>query len=529
MNKQRQCNTQATQQQRGAVAIIVAICLALLVGMLGLVLDLGHLYVAKTELQNAADAAALSGAERLDGTKCRVNSALSGCDASTKGAVQFAIETAGKNNYDLNAKPVTITANNLWIGSCPDRDRPGDPDTDDCTMVPIADIDTDAEAAGMSFLKVDTLSRTLNTWFAQIWSIAQTQTFGMAVAGRYITPIAPVAVCALDNSHETQYVSEDGNWPKYLAEWGFRRGTAYELGSINQFAGAPPGILSGDQLYVHPTAKSKDECQGNPPDMPPFLCGGKSTLDGSIGSKVYANTGFQTGPSVTALNTRFGTNASPSCPADTDTTQFLPSCKGASSATNTKWMICQDDDRPATQSVIVDLAARLTDPSLNIPQFSKPSGPPSSRGILERAEDQNRETGGCSGDCSDNYGVLWSYSRPTKKLTADADPVNAVPGDWSSLYYGGVLPATSPSYVGALPWVAKYSGNGRRIINTLIVNCSAVVGSGSCAEIPVLGVGRFFLQTEVSHGGGSGGTNIYGEFDRLLPQPLPPAQIRLYW
>ncbi len=67
------------RRQQGAVAVIVAFSVVALVLMLGLVLDLGHLYVAKNELQNAADACALSGARELNdlstGTLDRATSA----------------------------------------------------------------------------------------------------------------------------------------------------------------------------------------------------------------------------------------------------------------------------------------------------------------------------------------------------------------------------------------------------------------------------------------------------------------------
>lgn len=73
-------------RQRGAVAIIVALALPLLIGMAGLALDLGKLFITKTELQNAADACALSAARELNGT-----------------AAQFtAAETAGRNVGQAN-------------------------------------------------------------------------------------------------------------------------------------------------------------------------------------------------------------------------------------------------------------------------------------------------------------------------------------------------------------------------------------------------------------------------------------------
>ena len=55
-------------RQRGAVAIIVAITIPVLIGFMGLALDLGKLYVAKTELQSGADACALSASRALTGT-----------------------------------------------------------------------------------------------------------------------------------------------------------------------------------------------------------------------------------------------------------------------------------------------------------------------------------------------------------------------------------------------------------------------------------------------------------------------------
>lgn len=56
------------QHQRGAIAIIVAISIAVLIGFVGLALDLGKLYIAKTELQNGSDACALAAARELTGT-----------------------------------------------------------------------------------------------------------------------------------------------------------------------------------------------------------------------------------------------------------------------------------------------------------------------------------------------------------------------------------------------------------------------------------------------------------------------------
>jgi Flp pilus assembly protein TadG len=57
------------QNEKGVVIIVIALLLPILIGFCALVVDLGYLYVAKGELQNAADAGALAGAKQLyDGT-----------------------------------------------------------------------------------------------------------------------------------------------------------------------------------------------------------------------------------------------------------------------------------------------------------------------------------------------------------------------------------------------------------------------------------------------------------------------------
>ena len=66
MRRQHQ-HQQLPKRQRGAVAVVVGIAIVVLIGMIGLALDLGQMFVNKTELQNAADACALAAARELDG------------------------------------------------------------------------------------------------------------------------------------------------------------------------------------------------------------------------------------------------------------------------------------------------------------------------------------------------------------------------------------------------------------------------------------------------------------------------------
>jgi Flp pilus assembly protein TadG len=70
----------------GAAAVLVGVALFMLVSFAALAIDIGHLYVVKNELQNASDAAALSGARVLysdDGTTVNINSNQTAFDTAT--------------------------------------------------------------------------------------------------------------------------------------------------------------------------------------------------------------------------------------------------------------------------------------------------------------------------------------------------------------------------------------------------------------------------------------------------------------
>jgi Flp pilus assembly protein TadG len=57
----------ALPRQQGAVIVMFALMLLLLLGFMGIALDLGRLFIVKTELQTAMDSCALAAAQELDG------------------------------------------------------------------------------------------------------------------------------------------------------------------------------------------------------------------------------------------------------------------------------------------------------------------------------------------------------------------------------------------------------------------------------------------------------------------------------
>lgn len=84
--------------QRGAVAVFVAISIVALVLMIGLVLDLGHIFIVKNELQNAADSCALSAARELNDLG----------PGATDRATSAGITAGTRNRADLQADLVAI-------------------------------------------------------------------------------------------------------------------------------------------------------------------------------------------------------------------------------------------------------------------------------------------------------------------------------------------------------------------------------------------------------------------------------------
>ena len=89
------------RQQRGAVAIMVGLSIAVLIGMIGLAIDLGRMFVIKTEMQNAADACALAAARELDGN----TDALDRADDSG-----VLVGTRNRINLQDEAAPVTTAS-----------------------------------------------------------------------------------------------------------------------------------------------------------------------------------------------------------------------------------------------------------------------------------------------------------------------------------------------------------------------------------------------------------------------------------
>lgn len=248
------------QAQLGSVAVMVALLVVALIGMVGIVIDLSNLYVRKTELQNAADAAALAGAKQL-------NNSAAGIDA----AVAAAIDLAAANASDFAKTSVGITATNISFGPTPDG-----PWSDAATAK--------GNPTGLSYIKVDTngiAQGTRPTWFMPVVNsaLASTTTSGVAVAGAPLCDGLPIFIC-----------TQPG---------GFIPGKAY-------FFGESPGypIGPGNIGYFDPVPPGAPGLIGGADDMRDVICAGKTYCLGSPVTLVNL-TQNAFGTMARAINTRF--------------------------------------------------------------------------------------------------------------------------------------------------------------------------------------------------------------------------------
>lgn len=464
------------RRQRGAIALLFGLTLVVLLAAGGLVLDLGHLYVLKSELQNGADAAALAGAKEINMTAGGINN-----------AVTKAINFAGKNKFNF-ASDLTITSADISFSSTPDGPW-------------ISQADAVASPNGKSFIRVDTGNKNVNTYLMGVAGIPTIATFGVAVAGRFVVDVTPLGLCALDPLNRLGAKLVGAGPTMELLEHGFRRGMTYDMLQMKNIAG------TSDPMLINPVDSPPTACGASNSSAnftAPFLCQGNSAIANNA-SFVYANTGVSSGPVEKALNSRFNDYGSGSA------------CIAASAP----------PDRNIRPYAVSDLI----------------NGPGSYMNPVQTQQSQtiNATTGLPEPIASSTtVGALWTYSRP---LQATGTPGDYTAGaafdtsDWASLYQAGLSANGSyPSGASASPY-AQTSGAfflapggssgsiNRRLMNLPLLDCTIPAGSGACKKVPLLGVGRFFMQRPAALSGSSKG--LYVEFAGLI-EPVPNSEIKLY-
>ncbi len=90
--------------QRGFSLTLLALCLFVMIGMLGLAVDVGKMFITKNELQTFVDASALAAVMQMDGSQAGIEGANTTATAGPLG-------TAKPNGYNLDTVPISnVTA-----------------------------------------------------------------------------------------------------------------------------------------------------------------------------------------------------------------------------------------------------------------------------------------------------------------------------------------------------------------------------------------------------------------------------------
>ncbi|MGU9807410.1 pilus assembly protein [Pseudomonas sp. Fig-3] len=270
----RQPVTATSRRQEGAVSVLMVIALMAISMMAALALDGGHMLLNKTRLQNAVDAAALSGAKTLSQVTGGLNMA-----STTRAA---ALDTLTRNadaagNAELATavagNPAAFAAVELASSVYGPFSYPGPADA--------------------KYVRVSVSSYRLSGFF---WSFVQTMgsaglgnkaVAAIATAGPSPTApcdLAPLMVCG-DTS---QYDPAAGNF------WSYRFG---DLTVLKTAAGNTSPIGPGNfQLLDFGSGGSA---------VREDLAGGGSVCR-SVGDNVQTAPGNKAGPTSQGLNTRFG-------------------------------------------------------------------------------------------------------------------------------------------------------------------------------------------------------------------------------
>jgi uncharacterized membrane protein len=128
------------QSQKGFVLIVTSIAMTLLLGVAGLGIDIGRMYVIRAELQTFTDAAALSAAMELNGTDSGLALARTGAGRLASGPHAM--------RWDMGTQPIT----NMTTAFSPDDktwlEQPKQ--AGDCRFVRV----TASEPAPVIFLRI---------------------------------------------------------------------------------------------------------------------------------------------------------------------------------------------------------------------------------------------------------------------------------------------------------------------------------------------------------------------------------------
>ena len=153
-------------EQTGQVLVITALCMVVLLGFVGFAVDVGHVRLVKSQMQSAADAAALAG-----GLEIRVCSTTPGCPA-----MQSAVQTAMVENGMPGA---------AFLSNC--TGTPGSGTTVMLNDPPCA-VSTDPNSGDTKYVEA-VVTQNVTTYFASIFGFNNIKVSARAEAKARCRPV----------------------------------------------------------------------------------------------------------------------------------------------------------------------------------------------------------------------------------------------------------------------------------------------------------------------------------------------------
>jgi Flp pilus assembly protein TadG len=273
----------------GSVTIWAAVSAAVVLGLVGLALDLSREEITHSEAQAAADAAALAGAAQLDLSSGSCARAASAAQTLVVNNQKFAGATAGA---------ITFSAANC-LSALP---------ASDSTAIDGSYVTTSDTSA--RFLQVVTQQLTHNNFFLQLIGAPATATVqAQAVAGFRpgICEVPPLMMC---NPDETGGGGQPFDPSTVIGREIWAKGGAAGPGNFGLLQNPICGTPSKNCIQSMLQANTPNEC---------------------FGSTVSPAPGQGTGPSDKGINVRFGLLSSLTAPPDIVTTSYPDDSNYASS------------------------------------------------------------------------------------------------------------------------------------------------------------------------------------------------------
>ena len=277
-------------RQRGAVLVLVAVGMLAIIGMAGLALQSGHLFVNKTHLQNALDAAALSAAKTLN----------------NDGTVETAI-AAGQEAFENHRAPATGTSTFL------ERQMRDSSYTlafaFSATLDPFTPGATETGDPPATFVRASATDFTMDTWLANVLpGVGDEQDIGgTAVAGPApIDPantcdVLPLLMCAPDPNAVDRDCSDEGGSDEgecFGWEGGDKEVCLKEADGGHQGSACPDALQQGNFHLLRLGGPGANIVRD-------ALAGGYSGCV-ALGQTAPTQPGNIAGPVHQGLNTRFG-------------------------------------------------------------------------------------------------------------------------------------------------------------------------------------------------------------------------------